>query len=252
MPGQGWNGKFLGVGNGGWAGNISYPAMAEALGRGYAVASTDTGHSGNGGDASFALGHPEKLIDFGYRAVHEMTAAAKAFVSAFYDAAPRFSYWNGCSTGGKQGLTEAQRFPADYDGIIAGAPANNWTRLMTGLLWAGRATLSDPASRIPAEKFAILNRAALNACDARGWCGGRRHRESAQLPFRSTGGDVQGRRRRRLSDGGAGRGRKEDLRTGNESAHGRSALPRPAARQRANGVARHLGEFRALLILRER
>ena len=81
--------------------------------------------------------------------------------------APRFWYWNGCSTGGKQGLTEAQRFPADYDGIIAGAPANNWTRLMTGLLWAGRATLSDPASRIPAEKFAILNRAALNACDAR-------------------------------------------------------------------------------------
>jgi feruloyl esterase len=167
MPSQGWNGKFLGVGNGGWAGNISYPAMAESLGRGYAVASTDTGHSGNGGDASFALGHPEKLIDFGYRAVHEMTAAAKAFVEAFYDAAPRFSYWNGCSTGGKQGLTEAQRFPADYDGIVAGAPANNWTRLMTGLLWAGRATLSDPASRIPAEKFAVLNRAALNACDAR-------------------------------------------------------------------------------------
>ena len=167
MPGQGWNGKFLGVGNGGWAGNISYPAMAESLARGYAVASTDTGHQGNGGDASFALGHPEKLIDFGYRAVHEMTAAAKAFVRAFYENAPRFSYWTGCSTGGKQGLTEAQRFPADYDGIIAGAPANNWTRLMTGLLWAGRATLSDPASRIPPEKFAVLNRAVLNACDAR-------------------------------------------------------------------------------------
>jgi feruloyl esterase len=165
MPSQGWNGKFLGVGNGGWAGNISYPAMAESLARGYAVASTDTGHTGNGGDASFALGHPEKLIDFGYRAVHEMTATAKAVVRAFYDNAPRFSYWVGCSTGGKQGLTEAQRFPADYDGIVAGAPANNWTRLMTGLLWAGRATLSDPASRIPAEKFAVLNRAALNACD---------------------------------------------------------------------------------------
>jgi feruloyl esterase len=166
MPGQDWNGKFLGVGNGGWAGSINYPVMADALGRGYAVASTDTGHSGNAGDASFALGHPEKLIDFGYRAVHEMTAAAKAFVRAFYDAAPSFSYWNGCSTGGKQGLTEAQRFPADYDGIIAGAPANNWTRLMTGLLWAGRATLSDPESRIPAEKFAVLNRASLHACDA--------------------------------------------------------------------------------------
>jgi feruloyl esterase len=167
MPSQGWNGKFIGVGNGGWAGNISYPALAESLARGYAVASTDTGHTGNAGDASFALGHPDKLIDFGYRAVHEMTAAAKALVRAFYDTAPRFSYFNGCSTGGKQGLTEAQRFPADYDGIIAGAPANNWTRLMTGLLWAGRATLSDPASRIPPEKFAVLNRAVLNACDAR-------------------------------------------------------------------------------------
>jgi feruloyl esterase len=166
MPSEGWNGKFLGVGNGGWAGSISYPAMSESLVRGYAVASTDTGHAGGGGDASFALGHPEKLIDFGYRAVHEMTAAAKAFVRAFYEAAPRFSYWNGCSTGGKQGLTEAQRFPADYDGIVAGAPANNWTRLMTGLMWAGRATLSDSASRIPADKFAVLNRAALNACDA--------------------------------------------------------------------------------------
>ena len=166
MPSQGWNGKFLGVGNGGWAGTISYPAMAESLARGYAVASTDTGHTGNGGDASFALGHPEKLIDFGYRAVHEMTVTAKAVVRAFYENPPRASYWNGCSTGGKQGLTEAQRFPNDYDAIVAGAPANNWTRLMTGLLWAGRATLSDPASRIPAEKFALLNRAALNACDA--------------------------------------------------------------------------------------
>ena len=166
MPSAGWNGKFLGVGNGGWAGTISYPALADGLGRGYAAASTDTGHSGNGGDASFALGHPEKLTDFGYRAVHEMTATAKAVIRAFYDNAPRFSYWNGCSTGGKQGLTEAQRFPQDYDGIVAGAPANNWTRLMVGLLWAGRATLSDPASRLTPEHFAVLNRASLNACDA--------------------------------------------------------------------------------------
>jgi Tannase and feruloyl esterase len=166
MPSQGWNGKFLGVGNGGWAGTINYPDMATSLVRGYAVASTDTGHAGNGGDASFALGHPEKLIDFGYRAVHEMTLTARAVVRAFYENPPRASYWNGCSTGGKQGLTEAQRFPDDYDAIIAGAPANNWTRLMTGLLWAGRATLSDSASRIPAEKLALLNRAALNACDA--------------------------------------------------------------------------------------
>ena len=121
MPSSGWNGKFLGVGNGGWAGTITYPALAGALRRGYTAASTDTGHTGTGGDASFALGHPEKLTDFGYRAVHEMTVTAKAIVTAFYEDRPRLSYWNGCSTGGKQGLTEAQRFPDDYDGIVAGA-----------------------------------------------------------------------------------------------------------------------------------
>jgi feruloyl esterase len=161
---KGWNGKFLGVGNGGWAGSIPYGPMVSGLALGYAVGSTDTGHSG--ADASFAPGHPEKLIDFGYRAVHEMTATAKVVVKAFYSDAPRFSYWNGCSTGGRQGLMEAQRFPNDYDGIVAGASANNWTRLLTGLVWGGLATLKDPASHLPAEKLAVLNRAAMNACDA--------------------------------------------------------------------------------------
>src|SRR6185436_8329868 len=118
MPTTGWNGKFLAVGNGGWSGAIVYPALAVSLQRGYATASTDTGHSG--GSGSFALGHPEKLTDFAYRAVHEMTVQAKAIVAAHYAAAPRLSYWNGCSSGGKQGLKEAQRFPNDYDGIIAG------------------------------------------------------------------------------------------------------------------------------------
>ena len=167
MPSATWNGKFLGVGNGGWAGVISYPALADAVRRGYAAASTDTGHTGNGGDASFALGHPEKLIDFGYRAVHEMTVTAKAIVGAFYTQPLRFAYWNGCSTGGKQGLTEAQRYPGDYDGIIAGAPANYWTHLMAGLMSVSRATLTDTASYIPPAKYAVLNRAVLNACDAR-------------------------------------------------------------------------------------
>ena len=167
MPSGGWNGKFLGVGNGGWAGVISYPALADGVRRGYATASTDTGHTGIGGDASFAQGHPEKLIDFGYRAVHEMTVAAKSIVGAFYTQPLRFAYWNGCSTGGKQGLTEAQRYPGDYDGIVAGAPANYWTHLMAGLISAGRATLTDTASYIPPAKYPVLNRAVLNACDAR-------------------------------------------------------------------------------------
>ena len=117
-----WNGKFQAVGNGGWAGVISYREMADALRRGYATASTDTGHVG--GRGQFALGHPEKLIDFGWRSEHEMTVKAKALVTAFYGRAPKYSYWNGCSTGGRQGLKEAQKFPDDYDGIIAGAPAN--------------------------------------------------------------------------------------------------------------------------------
>ena len=122
LPTQGWNRKLQSVGNGGWAGVISYSALADAVRAGYAAASTDTGHVG--GSGKFALGHPEKLIDFGWRSEHEMTVKAKAIAKAFYGAAPRLSYWNGCSTGGRQGLKEAQKFPNDYDGIIAGAPAN--------------------------------------------------------------------------------------------------------------------------------
>jgi len=127
LPVSGWNGKFQAVGNGGWAGAISYPAMAEALKRGYATTSTDTGHTGASG--AFALGHPEKFVDFAWRSEHEMTIAGKALVNAFYGRAPRYAFWNGCSTGGRQGLAEAQRFPDDFDGIIAGASANPRTYL---------------------------------------------------------------------------------------------------------------------------
>jgi len=164
MPAANWNGKFQGVGNGGWSGAISYGPLGAALRRGYAAGSTDTGHAG--GSGSFALGHPEKLTDFAYRAVHEMTVKAKAIVAAFYGSGPRSSYWTGCSSGGKQGLKEAQRFPADYDGIVAGAPANFWTHLMASGNWIGHATLKDPASYIPREKYAVVHKAALDACDA--------------------------------------------------------------------------------------
>ncbi len=166
LPVSGWNGKFMAVGNGGFSGAIPYPAMGPVLGRGYAVAATDTGHQSNGGDASWALGHPEKQIDFGYRAVHEMTIRAKAIVEAFYAATPRFSYWNGCSSGGKQGLKEAQRFPEDYDGIIAGAPANYWTHLMTQILWVAHAVRVDPASALPPSKYRAINDAVMAQCDA--------------------------------------------------------------------------------------
>jgi feruloyl esterase len=166
MPSSGWNGQFLGVGNGGWGGTITYPALAKALSQGFTTASTDTGHTGNAFDAGFAFGHPEKLIDFGYRSVHLMTVEAKAFIGAFYGTHARFSYWNGCSTGGKQGLTEAQRFPDDYNGIVEGASANFFTHLMFGTIWPAIVTLKDPASYIPPSKYPIIHQAVLKACDA--------------------------------------------------------------------------------------
>jgi feruloyl esterase len=164
LPASGWNGKFQAVGNGGWAGVISYSAMAQALEHGYATSSTDTGHVGASG--SFALGHPEKLTDFGYRAVHQMTVQAKAIIAAFYGDAPKISYWNGCSTGGRQGLKEAQRFPDDYDAIIAGASANPRTHLAFATLWIAQAAHKDEASYIPPAKYPAIHQAVLNACDA--------------------------------------------------------------------------------------
>jgi feruloyl esterase len=163
MPAN-WNGKFQFVGGGGWAGIISYPAMATALQEGYATASTDTGHKG--GNASFAIGHPEKVVDFAYRAVHESTVKAKAFITAHYDRGPRLSYWNGCSTGGRQGLMSAQRYPEDFDGIVAGAPANYQTHLHVWDLGVSVPVLKDPSAAVPAAKAALLNKAVIQACDA--------------------------------------------------------------------------------------
>jgi feruloyl esterase len=164
LPADNWNGKLQSVGNGAWAGTLSYPAMATALAAGYAAASTDTGHAG--GNANFIVGHPEKLIDFEERAVHEMTVAAKAVVDAFYGRAPRASYFNGCSTGGRQALTEVQRYPADYDAIVAGAPANFAKRQTFGQIWLWQATHKDAASMLTPESYQVLHQAALDACDA--------------------------------------------------------------------------------------
>src|SRR5215831_18757491 len=161
---RGWNGKFQAVGNGGWAGTISYPALAQAVAAGYATASTDTGHTGNNG--SFALGHPEKLTDFGYRAVHEMTVQAKAVIDAYYGASPSLSFWNGCSLGGRQGITEAQRYPADFDAIVAGAPAVNAMSLHAARIAINQIVHRSPDSYIPPEKYSLIHDAALNACDA--------------------------------------------------------------------------------------
>jgi hypothetical protein len=167
MPASGWTGKFQGVGNGGFAGSISYAGLGAAVKAGYAAASTDTGHKAGGTDAGWALDHPEKIIDFGYRAIHETTEKAKAIVAAFYGGGPKRSYFSSCSNGGRQALMEAQRYPADYDGIIAGAPANYWTHLLVTAIVDVRALMDDPASYIPASKIPAIEEAALAACDAR-------------------------------------------------------------------------------------
>ena len=167
LPMTTWNGKFQGVGNGGTAGVISYGALATGIRRGYATASTDTGHvSKDSADSSWALGRPDLVADFGHRGLHVMTENGKKLTRALYQAAPRHSYYVGCSKGGQQGLMEAQRYPADYDGIVAGAPAQNATRsYLAGHLWAALATEKDPESYIPAAKVPIIQRAVVAACD---------------------------------------------------------------------------------------
>jgi hypothetical protein len=166
LPDSEWNGKFQGVGNGGYAGSISYAQMAAAVAHHYATASTDTGHAGEVADAEWALGHPDKIVDFGYRAIHETAVRAKAIVKAYYGNEPRRSYFSSCSNGGRQALMEAQRFPEDYDGIIAGAPANYWTHLLTKAAFDTQTLLGKPGSYIPPTKLRLIANAALEACDA--------------------------------------------------------------------------------------
>lgn len=163
LPAERWNGKFQAVGNGAWTGAIGYAAMTDALRHGYATSSTDTGHVG--GSASFALGHPEKLIDFAYRSEHEMTVKAKAIINAFYGSAPTYSYWNGCSAGGRQALKEAQMFPADFDGIIAGSPGLDWSGRSAQAVRVAQALQNEDARLSPAKQQR-LHAAAVQACDA--------------------------------------------------------------------------------------
>jgi feruloyl esterase len=159
-----WNGKFNGVGNGGLAGSIGYAAMNTALGLDYATASTDTGHVG--GNGSWAMGRPELLVDFASRGIHVMTIDAKLIIQAYYSSLPKYSYFTGCSGGGGQALSELQRYPLDYNGIVAGAPASNVTHMWPGEQWAQWVNLKDPAGTIPAAKLPAIKNAALAACDA--------------------------------------------------------------------------------------
>ena len=165
LPAANWNGKFQGVGNGGFAGAINFGGLADAVRHNYATASTDTGHEAGGTDARWALHHPEKIVDYGYRAIHETAVAAKLVIEKYYGEGARWSYFNSCSNGGRQALMEAQRYPGDYNGIVAGAPANFWTHLLADAAWNMKATLNTPADYIPASKLPAIQAAALAACD---------------------------------------------------------------------------------------
>jgi feruloyl esterase len=164
-PADAWNGKFMAVGNGGFAGSIQglTNEMPQALRLGYATAGTDTGHQGGGGE--WAIGHPEKLVDFAYRATHEMTVKAKKLVDAFYGRAPQFSYFRGCSTGGRMGVMAAQRYPDDYDGIIAGALANRHIHMWTAGIERSVSLSRNPDRALTAEQAALVNNLVMNACD---------------------------------------------------------------------------------------
>ncbi len=165
LPEKDWNGRILGVGNGGFAGTIGYHGLAGNLRRGFATAGSDAGHQAEAEDATWAFGHPEKIKDFGWRAVHLTAVRAKDIVKAYYGKPQQKAYFDSCSDGGREALMEAQRFPEDYDGILAGAPAYSWTHMLTSGVEIAQAMLNDPRAYISSLKLPAIERAALDACD---------------------------------------------------------------------------------------
>lgn len=164
LPVTGWNGKLRGAGNGGLGGFMDYRALAQDLGEGFATVGSDEGHEGG---SSYAIGHPQKIIDFGYRSVHLMTVRAKTMIAAYYGTGPKVSYMDECGGGSIAALSEAQRFPEDYDAIAAGGFGADVTHHTVGQLWTWYAVHSNPESYIPPEKYPLIHQAALNACDAK-------------------------------------------------------------------------------------
>jgi hypothetical protein len=200
LPISGWNGKYLGVGNGGMAGSIIYnaqgsnqPGLREALIAGYAASSTDTGHEGAVNDSKWALGHLEKIVDYGYRAIHETAGKSKTIIRGFYGDGPKRAYFDGCSNGGREALMEAQRYPGDYDGIIAGAPSAFLTHIAVATDWNILATIGlnnyIPARKLPAIEAAVLRRLRCTR-----WCEGWGYRRPEKMQFLTHGALVPGRR----------------------------------------------------------
>jgi hypothetical protein len=165
LPENDWNQRLLGVGNGGFAGSIGYTGLAGNLRRGFATAGSDAGHQAEGEDASWAFHHPEKITDFGWRAVHLTAQRAKDIVKAYYSHPANKAYFDSCSDGGREALMEAQRFPDDYDGILAGAPANAWSRMLSSGLSISQSTIGDPRAYISSLKLPAIQKDSLAACD---------------------------------------------------------------------------------------
>ena len=204
LPEQGWNGRLLGTGNGGFAGSISYGQLANYLKRGFAVAGSDAGHQAEGTDATWAFGHPEKVKDFGWRAVHLMTERAKQMVAARYGKPQQKAYFDACSDGGREALMEAERFPDDYDGILAGAPAYAWSTLLASGV-AAMQTLGDPQGIYLRLETEGNSESGARRVRRPRRCKGQHHWRSHQVPFRSPGAAVQGRGIAGLPDPAAGR-----------------------------------------------
>jgi feruloyl esterase len=166
LPRSGWNGKLLVTGCANLCGYVNSAGLAEGLARGYAVATTDMGHQGDPADARWALNNPQAEIDFGHRATHLTTRLAKALVAAYFGNAPEYAYFNGCSTGGRQGLVAAWRYPGDFDGIVAGAPFNQ-ALSVPHMAWVLAANAgADGKPLLGAREFTWLAEAALADCDA--------------------------------------------------------------------------------------
>ncbi len=161
-----WNGKYQQVGNGGYTGAINYPTMGGALAKGYATASTDLGHeSKNAFSADWMVGHKQRILDFGYRAHHLVSETSKRMIDAYYGKAPNYSYFVGCSSGGWQALTEIQKYPADFDGVVAGAPAHNFVRLNLRSTVTAQMSLEHPEGNLSAAQTKLVAEAALKRCD---------------------------------------------------------------------------------------
>jgi tannase/feruloyl esterase len=171
IPANGrWNGKYEQIGNGGFAGTIWVSYIADAVSRGYAAAATDDGTSGPPLGAATFIGHPDVLKDFGYRAIKVTTDNSKAIIRRFTGKIPSYSYFSGCSDGGREALMEAQRYPNDFDGIIVGSPANDLVGLGASFLWNMKALLAGPQTHgvpdayVPTEKIALLSKLAISKC----------------------------------------------------------------------------------------